>query len=84
MMNAHTIKLDDHDNIDITIVPAYYRSKELLIRWMQYSAFADSVFRSHMGTLPKKSAQVYDRDVIPHWRKWVDVFVSGAEYRRGV
>ena len=36
------------------------RSSELLARWMAYSAFADSAFRSHPGTIPAKSAQVYD------------------------
>ena len=27
---------------------------------MQFSAFADSAFRSHPGTIPALSAQVYD------------------------
>jgi len=38
------------------------RSKELLFRWMEMGAFSDSIFRSHPGNLPNRSAQVYSDD----------------------
>eukprot|EP00899_Mesostigma_viride_P012381 jgi/Mesvir1/21143/Mv14191-RA.2 len=42
----------------------YLRSKELAMRWMEASAFADALFRSHEGTLPDDSCQVYsDEDL---------------------
>jgi alpha-glucosidase len=37
---------------------SYTRSKELLMRWMEMSAFTDAVFRTHPGNLPDDSAQV--------------------------
>ena len=34
------------------------RSKELLLRWMEMSAFSDAMFRTHVGNRPNASAQV--------------------------
>lgn len=39
----------------------YYRSKELLQRWMELSAFT-TVFRTHEGNLPDKNVQFYSDD----------------------
>eukprot|EP00392_Amoebophrya_sp_AT5.2_P002082 g2087.t1 len=55
--------------------------KELLIRWLEYSAFSESAFRSHPGTKPNTSAQVYDEDILPYFKKFADVFQRGREYR---
>ncbi|CAD7952625.1 unnamed protein product [Amoebophrya sp. A120] len=70
----------------IIIVPPIYRSNELLIRWMQYSAFAESAFRSHPGTKPNTSAQVYDDTILDSglFQFYSNVFAAGAEYRRVV
>ena len=65
-------------------IPATYRSKELLVRWMQYSSLSDAVFRTHPGTIPNSSAQAWDPDMIPTLKTWAAVFVKGAEYRRAV
>jgi alpha-glucosidase (family GH31 glycosyl hydrolase) len=37
----------------------YTRSKDLLLRWMEMSAFADTIFRSHVGSkISEKEWQV--------------------------
>ena len=42
-----------------TKIVNYLRSKELLLRWAEQSAFADAVFRSHPGNLPALSWQAW-------------------------
>ena len=42
-----------------TKIVNYLRSKELLLRWAEQSAFADAVFRSHPGNLPDLSWQAW-------------------------
>lgn len=39
------------------------RSPLLLARWAEFSAFADTIFRSHVGNMPNVSAQIYDNEV---------------------
>jgi len=51
----------------------YLRSDELLVRWMEYSCFADSVFRTHEGLLPDASSQIWDENVIHHFAKFANV-----------
>ncbi len=69
----------------VTLVPEVIRSPELLRRWMQYSSLADAVFRTHPGTLPDGGgAQAWDDDMIPHLKKWAEVFAKGAAYRKAV
>jgi alpha-glucosidase (family GH31 glycosyl hydrolase) len=68
----------------IVVFPAIYRSPELLIRWMEYSAFSESAFRSHPGTQPAASAQVYDDDILPYFKTYSDIFQRGREYREKV
>ena len=36
----------------------YLRTKELLLRWCECSAFSDALYRTHEGNLPEDSAQV--------------------------
>ena len=40
----------------------YLRSQELLLRWMEMSAFSDCLFRTHPGTYPGDSAQFYSNN----------------------
>jgi hypothetical protein len=46
--------------IDVSIVPnmQYLRTEELLLRWLELSAVADGIFRTHIGNLPNSSVQV--------------------------
>jgi len=41
-----------------TAIPTLERSKQLLLRWMELSALADAVFRTHQGNKPFSNAQV--------------------------
>jgi hypothetical protein len=41
-----------------TAIPTRVRSKQLLLRWMELSALADAVFRTHQGNKPFSNAQV--------------------------
>ena len=41
-----------------TALPTRVRTVSLLLRWMEMSAFADAVFRSHQGNKPHHNAQV--------------------------
>jgi alpha-glucosidase len=43
----------------------FLRDAQLLLRWAEMSAFADSVLRTHEGLWPADSAQAYDDDVLP-------------------
>ena len=49
------------------------RSRELLLRWMEMSAFSDTIFRSHVGNLPNASAQATALDAIGLWWMWCGV-----------
>lgn len=57
------------------------RPKELLLRWMEMSAFT-AVYRTHEGTRPDSSAQIYDDDEsLSHFARFADVFAALAPYR---
>eukprot|EP00898_Chlorokybus_atmophyticus_P006490 jgi/Chlat1/6842/Chrsp51S06528 len=61
----------------------YLRTKELLYRWMELSAFTDAVFRTHQGILPHKSVQVYsDDETLSQFALYTDVHIALNEYRR--
>ncbi|CAD7942958.1 unnamed protein product [Amoebophrya sp. A25] len=68
----------------IVVLPALHRGAELMVRWMQYTAFADAVFRTHPGTKPGSSVQPWDDEILPHLRRWATVFARGAEYREKI
>ena len=59
------------------------RSKELLLRWMELSAFADALYRTHPGNLPGLSAQWdSDANTTAHFARFARVFVALGPYRR--
>ena len=58
------VVVDNH-----TIGVKYARSEELLFRWCEVSAIADSIFRTHPGLIPDSSAQV-----------GLGLFLSGHSY----
>ncbi|MBZ0252122.1 MAG: alpha-glucosidase, partial [Candidatus Methylomirabilis sp.] len=66
------------------LIARYYRSKELLLRWMEHSAFT-SVFRTHEGNQPENNVQFYsDEETYDAFAKWAKVFRALAFYRRGL
>jgi alpha-glucosidase len=56
------------------------RDKDLLIRWLELSAFS-CVFRSHEGNKPDKTIQPYDDDMIHYLRRNAYLFRLLDEYR---
>ena len=61
----------------------FTRTKELLLRWIEFSAFGSAIFRTHMGSnLSDKNKQIYnDPDITQHFSRFVDIFVNLKEYR---
>lgn len=58
------------------------RTKELLMRWMEKSAFTVA-FRNHEGNKPEKNAQFYtDQETYEHFAKFAKVFAALAPYRK--
>ena len=53
-----------------TATPGNARGVELLKRWMELSALADSVFRTHQGNRPFHNAQPWDSDDLMEHLKW--------------
>jgi len=61
----------------------YHRSKELLLRWIELSAFSDVVFRTHPGLILDGTAQVYDDDEsMAHFAKFARVHSALFDYRQ--
>lgn len=42
----------------------YRRDEELLVRWMEMSAFSDALFRTHPSNNPDFNAQIWDNEEI--------------------
>lgn len=62
----------------------YYRTQELLLRWMEFSAF-QPVFRSHEGSMPDVNAQFYDNDLTwSHLRLCGLLFKSLKSYKKAM
>jgi sulfoquinovosidase len=62
--------------------PVIARSKELLMRWMELSAFT-AFFRTHAGLIPAISAQVdTDAETLSHLARFALIFKSLAFYRK--
>lgn len=58
------------------------RSKELLLRWMEMSAFSDVMFRTHLGNKPNASAQIYsDNETLSHFSTFAKVHAALYPYR---
>jgi len=65
----------------ISMVINVHRSKELLMRWMEMSAFT-SVYRTHEGVQPENNVQFYtDSDTYEHFARFAKVFRALAFYR---
>lgn len=65
-----------------TLSPLYTRSKELLLRWMELSAFT-AVYRTHEGNQPEKNVQFStDAETLAHFARFAKVYRALAPYRR--
>ena len=67
-------------------------TQELLIRWIQFGALSP-LMRTKAGGIaagPTRRPQVWDEDVLPHWRRWASfhtrlspyLMLAAAEYTR--
>ena len=53
----------------------YHRSKELLMRWMELSAFT-TIYRTHEGNLPDANAQFYtDNETLSQFDRFARIYV---------
>ncbi|MCC6905514.1 MAG: alpha-glucosidase, partial [Anaerolineae bacterium] len=59
----------------------YYRSEELLLRWMDLNAFT-TVFRTHEGNQPENNAQFYSNETtFSHFARMAKVYAAWGFYR---
>ena len=59
----------------------YYRSKELLMRWIELAAFT-AVFRTHEGNRPEVNYQIYsDEETLQHFSRFAKVYAAWEPYR---
>ena len=59
----------------------YHRSKELLLRWMEFSAMT-TIFRTHEGNLPEQNIQFYsDADTLSHFSRMAKVYAAWKPLR---
>jgi alpha-glucosidase len=61
----------------------YERSKELLLRWIELSAFSDCIMRTHPGSSLANTVQVYDdAESLAFFASFARVHVALFDYRR--
>ncbi|HET7272451.1 MAG TPA: alpha-glucosidase, partial [Rubrobacter sp.] len=59
----------------------YHRSKELLMRWIELSAFT-AVFRTHEGNIPEVNHQIYsDEETLRHFVRFARIYTAWKPYR---
>ena len=59
-----------------------HREKELLLRWMELSAFT-VVYRSHEGNQPEQNYQLYqDEETLAHFARFAKVYAAWGFYRK--
>lgn len=65
-----------------TPVRDYFRSKELLLRWMEMNAFT-TIYRTHEGVTPDENAQFYDdAETLAHFARFAKVYKAWGFYRK--
>jgi len=71
------------DIIKFKLLPVHYdRSEELLIRWMELSAIADAVFRTHPSSSPNTTLQVFSNEaLLSNFSFFARVHASLGDYR---
>ncbi|MGC6507707.1 MAG: alpha-glucosidase [Myxococcota bacterium] len=61
---------------------AFARSKELLLRWIEFFAFT-AIFRTHEGNQPTRHVQIdHDSETLAHFARFSRVFSALAPYRK--
>lgn len=69
-----------YSNISLPLI-RYYRSKELLFRWMELNAFT-TVYRTHEGFLPEANHQFYsDQETIEQFGRFARIYAAWSFYR---
>ena len=64
-----------------TPVRDYHRSKELLLRWTEMSAFT-TILRTHEGNRPEVNHQIYsDTETLEHFSRLAKVYAAWQPYR---
>ncbi len=59
-----------------------HRGKELLMRWMELSAFT-VVYRCHEGNQPEQNVQIYqDEETLAHFARFAKVYAAWGFYRK--
>jgi alpha-glucosidase len=72
------VNATDKNGTQVTIL----RTKELLMRWIEQSAFAEVVMRSHPSNLRFENHQIYDdEETAQFFKRFTDVHVLLAEYK---
>ena len=62
----------------------YHRSKELLLRWMDFAAFTP-IYRTHEGNIPALNAQFYsDDESLAHFSRMARVYAAWAGTRKAL
>ncbi|MBX7227170.1 MAG: alpha-glucosidase [Chitinophagales bacterium] len=71
-----------YTTVTYPIVQNYVRSKELLMRWIEMSAFT-TAFRTHEGLNPDRNKQVYDdAELLQHFSDYAKVYAAWDFYRK--
>ena len=72
---------------DAGILPNYHyeRTKELLLRWIELSAFSDCIFRTHPSSMLDGTVQVYsDAESLAFFAAFARVHSALFDYRQGL
>ncbi len=63
-------------------VLSYFREKELLLRWIELSAFT-AVFRTHEGNRPDENFQFYsDEEALAHFSRFAKIYEAWGFFRK--
>lgn len=58
------------------------RTQNLIFRWIEFSALADVVMRSHPSNLPEAEQVWSSSETLQHLKKFVELHVILAQYKR--
>ena len=62
----------------------YHRSKELLQRWIELSAFT-AIFRTHEGNQPENNHQIYDdEETLKFFSRFAKIYAALGPYRKAL